>query len=92
MRNLPLAAVLLAACSHAEPPAKYVPPERPDDSCNSAPYREYVGQPVSVLDDLVIPDPKRIIPMGAPATMDYNPVRVNFDLDAASNITRIWCG
>jgi len=36
--------------------------------------------------------PFRIIPPGAAVTEDYRPARVNFDLDEAGKITRIWCG
>ena len=89
---LPLILAALAACTRDKLPETYVPPERPNDSCNSAAYREFIGQPASVLNDLVIPDPKRILPEGAPMTEDYSPVRVNFDIDGAGNIGRVWCG
>ena len=84
-------ALLAAGCADAGP-EPVEPPDLATDSCNAAAYRSYVGEPQGALDDLVIPDPKRIIPEGAPVTMDYNPVRLNFDLDAAGNIARIWCG
>lgn len=34
----------------------------------------------------------RILPPGAPMTMDYSGSRINFDVDDKGVITRIWCG
>ncbi len=36
--------------------------------------------------------PHRVMPPGAGATRDYSPGRINFDIDAAGIVTRIWCG
>ena len=75
-----------------KPAEGYVEPERPNDSCNSMAYRSYVGQGSEALYDLVFVDPVRILPPGAMMTQDYNPTRLNFDLDGSGTITRVWCG
>ncbi len=36
--------------------------------------------------------PYRILPPDSAMTMDYAPARVNFDVDAAGIISRVWCG
>jgi hypothetical protein len=67
-------------------------PAIPDDSCLSAPYRQYLGQSEGVLAGLVFAQPVRIIGPDQAVTQDYNPTRINFDVDRAGDITRIWCG
>lgn len=75
-----------------EPPARFVPPERPNDSCNSAAYRSHVGQPSDALAAIYIPEPYRVIEDGAPVTLDYNPARLNIDLGPDGVVVRLWCG
>ena len=36
--------------------------------------------------------PHRVLEPGSAMTMDHSPARVNFDLDEAGTITRVWCG
>lgn len=36
--------------------------------------------------------PYRILEPGSAMTMDHSPARVNFDLNEAGAITRVWCG
>jgi len=36
--------------------------------------------------------PYRVLEPGSMMTMDHSPARVNFDVDKAGIITRIWCG
>ncbi len=36
--------------------------------------------------------PYRLVPPGSAVTQDYRPERINFDLNDAGKITRIWCG
>jgi hypothetical protein len=90
------AALTLPGCERLrqkfEPPTTYAPPDRPNDSCNSAPYREYAGQNSSALAGVFVPDPYRVIEDGAPMTMDYNPARLNFTLSADGTVLRVWCG
>lgn len=61
-------------------------------SCN---FVEWIGKEVD--DDMLqaIKDAKRpfrILPPGSMMTMDHSPARVNFDLNDAGKITRVWCG
>ena len=67
-----------------------------DFSCD---FEEWVGQEMSEEMIQIIKDaqggkgrPFRILPPGSAMTMDHSPARVNFDLDDAGNITRVWCG
>lgn len=68
------------------------PLTRPNDSCDSAQYRRYIGQSSAELYDLVMVGPVRMIPAGSAVTADHNPVRVNFDIDVNGVISGIWCG
>jgi hypothetical protein len=36
--------------------------------------------------------PYRILAPGAPATQDFAPARINFNVDDAGKILRVWCG
>jgi hypothetical protein len=36
--------------------------------------------------------PYRVLKPGDMMTMDHAPARVNFDLNDAGTITRVWCG
>ena len=65
-------------------------------SCDFAPW---VGRKVSedMLESIKGADggqgrPYRILPPGSMMTMDHSPARINFDLDEAGIITRVWCG
>lgn len=100
MRAL-LIMVLVAGCSkggvvdtvrerlEGDPPPV---PVRADDSCHSQMFRKYVGQSADVLYGLVIVQPSRLISPGDAVTEDFDQTRINFDLDDAGTITRVWCG
>lgn len=75
-----------------EPPASFVPPERPNDSCNSAPFRPYLGQPFSALQGIFIPEPYRVLEEDSQATADYSPARLNFLLSADGTLRDLSCG
>lgn len=47
---------------------------------------------MSALAAMTFPDTTRFIAPDTAITMDYRAERLNFDLDAAGVITRIWCG
>jgi hypothetical protein len=66
--------------------------EGPEDSCGAVPFQILIGQPGAVAEALEFDRPKRVIPEGSAVTMDFLPERINFDLDAADRIARIYCG
>jgi len=107
LRALPLLAVLaLAACAapsggSAPPvPAPGADPGMPapvlpspdDDTCGASELATYVGQGASILDTARFANPVRVIRPGEAVTMDFNPQRLNFELDALGEIVRIRCG
>lgn len=98
-RVLLIAAMLLPGCREAfqnrvvdrfTEPAPL--PDRPPDTCYSEQLRKYVGQDAGVLSGLVFAQPVRILWPETPVTEDYSPARLNFDVNAAGVITRVWCG
>lgn len=78
--------------------AQAIQSTRPDDepvSETGCDFSDWVGLEVSEEMQKAIKDAKRpfrILPPGSMMTMDHNPERVNFDLDNAGTITRVWCG
>ncbi|SDE60873.1 I78 family peptidase inhibitor [Limimaricola pyoseonensis] len=93
-RLLLLAPLLAAACASA--PAAPPPPDRPqmpvEDSCAAAPYARLIGQDATALERELILRPVRVIRPGDAVTMDFLPTRLNFEIDAAGRIARIFCG
>lgn len=90
-----LAMVSLSACGPAETGTGDAPTraiEEGPDSCNSASFAELVGGPLEGFDQSLVADPVRIISPGSIVTTDYNPKRLNVDLDSRSQIVRFWCG
>ncbi|MGJ8617009.1 MAG: I78 family peptidase inhibitor [Sulfitobacter sp.] len=73
-------AMSLAACSATEPV---------ETTCNAANWQDLVGQPEaavhSVLGNL------RIIRDGEPVTADFNPNRLNAEIDAKGHVQRFAC-
>jgi len=63
-----------------------------EDSCNSSAYAHLIGRPSTEVEALDFTQPVRIIPLGAAVTMDYIARRINFELDGAGNVARIYCG
>ena len=66
--------------------------EEGPDSCYAANHDSLVGQPLSTFDQSTLDQPVRIISPGGIVTMEYNPRRLNVDLDGRDNIVRFWCG
>ncbi|MGK7651401.1 MULTISPECIES: I78 family peptidase inhibitor [unclassified Roseovarius] len=66
--------------------------EKGPDSCLAATHAALVGQPLSAFDQSALDQPVRVIPPGGIVTMDYNPERLNVDLDSSNTIVRFWCG
>jgi hypothetical protein len=85
---LPVALSLaLAACAPV-----VVVPGGDTDACGASSFQNLVGQHQSVLDGLRFSQPVRIIPEDGVVTMDYSATRLNFQLDGAGRIVRIYCG
>ena len=93
MRRAALLAVFaLAACG---PPAPTVAPRpEPQDltSCNGGPYLGLIGQDEDALLRTLILRQVRVIRPGDTVEEDLRPARLNFEIDAASRIARIFCG
>jgi hypothetical protein len=77
----------LAACM----PVVVVPSDGAD-TCGASSFQYLVGEHRSELDGMRFSQPVRIIPEGGVVTMDYNPNRLNFQLDGAGRVERVYCG
>ncbi len=90
------APLLLAACDAPNGPATAprtagTKVSNIDRVCAASQLSSFVGQNVNAV-DLSGNDPMRILPPGTPMTMDYNPSRLNVELDEAGTIVRFYCG
>lgn len=84
----------LAGCGPAEL-ASDTPPrleEAGPDECGVAENEALVGEPVTAFNKAAWPEPVRIIPVGGIVTTEYNPKRLNIDLNSRNEIVRFWCG
>jgi hypothetical protein len=76
-----------------DPPSQREPrPVTRENSCNSADYMHLIGRPAAEVEAVTFERPVRIIPLGAAVTMEFSPARINFELDGAGNVARIYCG
>ena len=90
-----LFALALAGCQTATtevPDTLDAPRVARDATCGADGMAALVGQPTTVFASMTFPVGTRFIFPGMPVTMDYNPERLNFDIDGAKRITRAWCG
>ena len=84
---------ILTACSHSQPPSSSTPQYLPDnDMCSASQFQQYVGKPLTAVDDLQLDEPLRSIPAYASVTMDFNLHRINFLADSQGIIQRVYCG
>lgn len=83
-----MAALVLGACVAAEPDDG-LPPE---GACGAKALQDLIGQPRSVLDVMRFSQPLRVIEPGMAVTEDYNPGRLNIELDDVGQIIRVACG
>jgi hypothetical protein len=88
MRFAILALITLAACAEVVPN----PPTTDGQACGADPDSALIGQSADVLAAMIFPAPMRIIRPGMAVTMDYNPNRLNIDIDKHNKIVRVWCG
>jgi hypothetical protein len=61
-------------------------------SCGAEAHQDWVGQQVSVLNDVELPPDARVLFPGARTTMDFSEARLNVSVDASDTITRVYCG
>lgn len=89
MRTLALLPLLaLAACVEPTPPAE---PEPAPDLCNATAMQGLVGQPASVLRDMMLRAGTRVINPGDAVTMDFRADRMNVEIGANGRIEKIAC-
>jgi len=62
------------------------------DTCGAAEFHGLLGRPGAEAEALQLDRPMRVIPLGAAVTMDFIEARINFELDGAGNVARIYCG
>lgn len=82
-------AALLAGC---EPMGTPVVDQPAPNQCGALDLQYLVGSPDTVLETMRFGNPVRVIPQGSAVTMDYNPARINFELDRYKMISRVFCG
>ncbi len=92
-------AVVLGACNQI--PGAAAPgggaPDAPaakaaGDACGASAYQSYVGQRIDALNDVALPDDKRVLFPTTPATADFLEGRLNIAVDRNDTISRIYCG
>lgn len=88
---LALSTAVLAGCVPVEQPP-IDPGLPPADACGAPGLQGLVGQDRRVLASMTFPSPTRVIEPGMAVTMDYNPTRLNIELDAGGRIIRVTCG
>lgn len=67
-------------------------PGVPADDCGASELQYLVGQPGVVLNGMRFSQDVRVIEYGMAVTMDYNPERLNIQLDRRDVIERVNCG
>ena len=96
MRRALLAPLLLAACQAAGPPGGSARdpavPTGAADTCGAAQHAALVGQDATALERVLILGQVRVIRPGMAVTMDFRPERINFEIDEAGRVARIYCG
>lgn len=84
------AAILLAGCGAAVTPTAHRAPANAPDTCNAAAHQGLVGLDATA--SLILPEPKRLYGPSDVITMDFNPARLNVELNEIDLIEAITCG
>ncbi|MEM9845233.1 MAG: I78 family peptidase inhibitor [Pseudomonadota bacterium] len=104
MRYAAAIVVVLAGCGPSVPPSNVPDPgtgvglsgsglvERTPDTCGLSDFLGLVGQPASAANSIVSSQPVRVVTPGSIVTNEYNPQRVNVDVDGNNTITSVRCG
>lgn len=82
--------LLLAGCGAAVVQTAGQAPANGSDTCNAAAYQTLVG--LDAASSLTLPEPKRLFGPTDAVTTDFNPARLNVQLDEIDNIVAITCG
>lgn len=91
MRAIIMAGLLVAGCSTGQTTTSGGQSTAAGpDTCNASAYQNLIGQDAVV--DLSLPEPKRTYRVGDPVTLDFNPARLNIQLDDTDTIVAITCG
>ena len=94
MMGLAVAGVL-AACVPVEGPGGgvvYPDPAGGVNQCGALDLQFLVGGPASALNTMRFNKPVRVIYPDTAVTMDFNPERLNFEVDRMGRISRVSCG
>ncbi|TNC64520.1 hypothetical protein FHG71_18500 [Rubellimicrobium roseum] len=67
-------------------------PSPEQDTCGASELASFIGGDVGLIDAARFANPVRVIRPGDAVTMDFNPQRLNFDLDVLDEIIRVRCG
>ena len=91
MRYTILAGLLVAGCGATVAPITGNSPTKAGpDTCNAAAHQGLIG--LDAASSLALPEPKRLIGPTDAVTADFNPARLNVQLDEIDNIVAISCG
>jgi hypothetical protein len=90
MKYAIFAGLLLAGCGAAVAPVATGQRANTPDTCNAAAHQGLVGRDAA--SSLALPEPKRLYGPNDAVTTDFNPARLNVQLDEIDNIVAITCG
>lgn len=90
MKYAVLAGLFLAGCGAAITPMTGRAPVNAPDTCNAAAHQGLIG--LDAASSLALPEPKRLIGPTDAVTTDFNPARLNVQLNDIDNIVGITCG
>ncbi len=85
-----LADLLLAACGGAVAPRMDGASHAQADTCGAAAQQGLIGLDAAAA--LAVPEPKRIYRPDEAITQDFNPLRINVQLDETDTIIAVTCG
>lgn len=91
--GLAVALGVLAGAAVADT-AQTTAPAAPEtaDTCGMQAAQKLIGQPFSGIDPMTVPGPIRIIHPGDMVTQDYNPARLDVEVNGSGVIIRLHCG
>ena len=72
-------------------PPDPVPPAT-EDTCGASGYGRLIGQDATALERELIMREIRVIRPGMAVTMDFRSTRINFSINDANRIDRVFCG
>lgn len=90
-----ISACLVSACIGTEP--RGGKSEKHDDDvgipyCKAEDYEYLIGQPVSKLEEVDLPNVTRVLRPGDVVTLDYSEDRLNVETDKSGRIIKMKCG